>query len=331
MPALIDKSDPVIHRLNGAHRRAMRRWFVFIPDDGSIAWMNLHHLELFYYVARHGGISRAVRAMPYGIQQPAVSSQVLALEQDLNTKLFERQPFRLTPEGQELYDFARPFFDEAAALGNRMRDKHAPRLRIAASELILRDYLPVIIKAMKERHPSLRFGLKSGSQAQIEQWLQERHVDLAITPIYQRPASGLECMPIVKLPLVLLAPKSAKAESAEQLWARTPLLEPLIGMPAVEVITRTFCEGLKKKNIDWPIEIEAPSVDLITQYVANGYGYGVTVALPQLVKHPLVRVIALQGFDPVEVVALWRPPVTPLHDTLRSVIQVRARELWPGG
>ena len=32
--------------------------------------MNIHHLELFYYVARHGGISEAVRKMPYGIQHP---------------------------------------------------------------------------------------------------------------------------------------------------------------------------------------------------------------------------------------------------------------------
>lgn len=26
--------------------------------------MNVHHLELFYYVARHGGITSAVRKMP---------------------------------------------------------------------------------------------------------------------------------------------------------------------------------------------------------------------------------------------------------------------------
>src|ERR1044071_6948943 len=72
--------------------------------------MNVHHLELFYYVARSGGISRAVRHIPYGIQQPAVSSQMLLLERDLRTKLFERRPFRLTVEGQELYDAVRPFF-----------------------------------------------------------------------------------------------------------------------------------------------------------------------------------------------------------------------------
>ena len=37
---------------------------------------NLHHLELFYHVARHGGITAAARSMPYGIQQPAISGQI---------------------------------------------------------------------------------------------------------------------------------------------------------------------------------------------------------------------------------------------------------------
>src|ERR1700690_2902158 len=73
--------------------------------------MNIHHLELFYYVARHRGISSAVRHMPYGIQQPAVSSQILLLEQDLGVRLFERNPFRLTPAGEELDNFVRPFFE----------------------------------------------------------------------------------------------------------------------------------------------------------------------------------------------------------------------------
>ena len=87
--------------------------------------MNIHHLELFYYVARHGGISRAVRNMPYGIQQPAVSSQILLLEEDLGAKLFERQPFKLTHEGEELYAFVRPFFDNLFPMAERLRKQSA--------------------------------------------------------------------------------------------------------------------------------------------------------------------------------------------------------------
>ena len=73
-------------------------------------FVNIHHLELFYYVAKYEGITAAVRKMPYGIQQPAVSGQILHLEKDLGVKLFNRRPFALTPAGEELYDYLYPFF-----------------------------------------------------------------------------------------------------------------------------------------------------------------------------------------------------------------------------
>lgn len=63
--------------------------------------MNVHHLELFYYVAKHGGIMPAVRNIPYGIQQPAVSAQVAQLEEFLGVTLFQRRPFALTPAGEK--------------------------------------------------------------------------------------------------------------------------------------------------------------------------------------------------------------------------------------
>ena len=98
--------------------------------------MNVHHLELFYYVAKHGGISAAVRAIPYGIQQPAVSGQMGKLEEDLGVKLFERSPFKLTTTGMRLFAHVQPFFEGLEAVGERMREAVAPRLRVGAAELI---------------------------------------------------------------------------------------------------------------------------------------------------------------------------------------------------
>lgn len=77
--------------------------------------MNVHHLELFYYVARHGGISQAVRNMPYGIQQPAMSGQIINLEEFLGVTLFQRRPFQLTAAGEDLYRFIGPFFSTSTA------------------------------------------------------------------------------------------------------------------------------------------------------------------------------------------------------------------------
>ena len=83
--------------------------------------MNIHHLELFYYVAKFEGITAAVRKMPYGIQQPAVSGQLLQLEEKLGVKLFNRRPFALTPAGEELYDYCYPFFSRLRDVEERLR------------------------------------------------------------------------------------------------------------------------------------------------------------------------------------------------------------------
>jgi DNA-binding transcriptional LysR family regulator len=291
--------------------------------------MNIHHLELFYYVARHGGISRAVRNMPYGIQQPAVSSQIILLEEDLGVKLFERSPFKLTRAGEELFDFVRPFFENLDAMTVRLRKQSAPLLRIGASELVLRDYLPAVIGRLREHEPKLRLGLRSGFQAELEKWLLDREIDLAITPLDAKPPARLRCLRLLRLPLVLLVHKKSKIKSAAALLALGAVEEPLICLPQSEVMSRNFRKGLQLRQVDWPQAIEASSMDLVTRYVANGYGIGLSVNAAEVVKHPAVRVLPLDGFEPVEVAALWNGELTALLRAMLEESQRYIAQQWP--
>src|SRR5204862_2270878 len=100
--------------------------------------MNIHHLELFYFVAKHGGVAAAVRNIPYGIQQPAVSGQIAKLEESLGTKLFQRRPFALSPAGLELFEFIKPFFDNIEIVGESCvrtgrRNYALPRRRLCST------------------------------------------------------------------------------------------------------------------------------------------------------------------------------------------------------
>jgi DNA-binding transcriptional LysR family regulator len=291
--------------------------------------MNIHHLELFYYVARHGGISRAVRNMPYGIQQPAISSQVLLLEEDLGTKLFERQPFKLTPEGEELFAFVRPFFDNLLPVADKLRRKSAPVLRIGASELVLLDYLPPVIERLRRQEPKLRLALRSGFQDEVEQWLLDREIDLAIVPLGTKPPGRLRCLRLLSLPLVLVVPKKSKLKSAAELWEKGSVEEPLISLPASEVLTKNFRRGLERRGVEWPHSIEASSMELVTRYVANGYGVGVSLGDTEVVKDPDVRVLPMDGFDPVVMAALWSGALTPLVRLALEEAQRLVAIQWP--
>lgn len=290
--------------------------------------LNPHHLELFYFVALHRGISRAVRHIPYGIQQPAVSGQMLQLEQQLGTKLFIRTPFALTPAGEALFAHVRPFFAELDALETRLRAGLAPKLRLGAAEPILRDHLPVILRDLRRLHPALQLQLRSGYQAQLETWLLEREIDIAVTAIESRPSASLRRLSLAKLPLVLLVPRRSPLRSAEELWQHPTLAEPLICPAASETISRHFQRGLARHRRTWSPAIVASSMETVAHFVAEGYGLGVSVA--GATPHRGIRALPLRDFPTLEVAALWvgQPP-PPVSDAL-AALRAYAAQRWPG-
>ena len=295
----------------------------------AIDVINIHHLELFYYVAKFGGISAAVRQMPYGIQQPAVSGQILQLEENLGVTLFERQPFRLTREGEELLAFIKPFFDNVEQVGEKLRKNFAPQLRIGAAEPVLRHHLPTVIQRVKESHPGFRLVLRSGFQAEFETWLQNGEIDLAVVPLRRRPPAHTRSQRLLRLPLVLLAHRKTKIKTANDLWTRGTIAEPLIGLPPDEPVSELFQAELALRRVTWPVSTEASSLELITQYVANDGAFGVSVQLPEIVKHRDVRVLPLEGFEPLELAVVWRGEPTPLIRLALQEIQTYVRATWP--
>ena len=169
--------------------------------------MNVHHLELFYYVAKHGGISAAVRHIPYGIQQPAVSGQIAALEANLGVRLFERSPFRLTAAGRKLYSQIEAFFSGLDGLEGQLREADRPELRLGASELVLRLHISTVTQRLRARHPKLLLSLTPGYQMQFETWLRDGVIDLAIVPIEAKTKGRQSQLRLARVPLVLLVPK----------------------------------------------------------------------------------------------------------------------------
>lgn len=291
--------------------------------------MNVHHLELFYYVAKHGGISAAVRHIPYGIQQPAVSGQMRALEENAGAQLFERSPFRLTPAGEKLFAHVLPFFENMETVAASLREGAEPELRIGSSELVLRDHIPTVMQRLRARHPRVRLSLRSGYSSQLETWLRDGQIDLAIGPIEARPPARLRSLPLASVPLVLLVPKGAPLKSAAELWGRRKIAEPLVGLPASTSIMRSFQRELKRREVLWPQGVEATSVELVTRYVANGEGYGVNVNIASIIKHRDVRALPLPDFEPMTMGVLWRGEPPPVVSAMLTEVRRYAHETWP--
>lgn len=293
--------------------------------------VNVHHLELFYHVAKHGGISEAVRNMPYGIQQPAVSGQILQLEEDLGLKLLQRRPFALTPAGHELFAFVEPFFSKVEEAGARLRGETAQRLRLAAPSTILRDHLPNLLEQHRRTFPQLRLTLRDANQVAAENLLRKQEVDLAITELEGRPSSGIRCCDLLSLPLHLLVPQAHSVRSPAELWKKKEIADPLICMPASETITKLFRLGLRKLSINWPTAFEVSSLDLILSYVRAGFGIGISVVAPGEPSPVKIRQVPLTNFPPLVIAALWQGKLPPVAEAFLQQIKAHARHLKARG
>jgi len=289
--------------------------------------MNVHHLELYYFVAKYKGIANAVRNIPYGIQQPAVSAQVIQLENDLGTPLFQRRPFELTPAGEELYEFIQPFFENLDSVSENIRGGAAQTIRIGASQIVLNDHLPELLLDVRRDFSNLRPMLRDGIQPQIEAWLLTDEIDLGVTVIDSKPATELKSEKLIELPMVLLIPKKSKIKSAEEIFNQDRISQPLISLPQSEVLVKVFQAEMRRRKIDWPIGMEMNALNLINTYVAQGFGFGLTLQLPKNRPPAGLKQLSLEGFPEINIGALWRGKLSPLGQALVLRLKQYAKSL----
>lgn len=290
--------------------------------------MNVHHLELFFYVARHEGITEAVRKMPYGIQQPAVSGQILQLEQHLGVKLFQRRPFALTPAGEELYDFIHPFFSRIDQITGQLRGEESCHLRLAASASALGNHLPDVLVSLQREIPNLRLTLRELSNPDLEAALRKQEADVAVAILHRRIGPGIKSIKLLDLPLAIAAPVACPVNTFRELTesaAGGHLSHPLISLPKSEPVARLFQRGLLAGNLKWEPSMEVSELGLILNYVARGFGFGVAVDIPGAAWPEGVKKIRLPAhFPPLTLGALHAGELKPVAERFLQLVREQA-------
>lgn len=263
--------------------------------------MNVHHLELFFYVAKFEGITEAAKNMPYGIGQPAVSQQVADLEKYLGVRLFHRRPFALTPAGIELFRFISPFFSRLEQVEERIKGEESQHLRLAASGTVLTHHLPNVLEALRREFPDLRLTLKDLSVGEIEGALHRQEADVAITILHGKKPTGIKSVKLLELPLGLLVPANSNVEKFKDIADRAVvgrIHSPLIALPKHERVTQIFHDGLSKHGLVWNPTMEVTDLELIHAYVSHGFGLGLIVDIPGVELPVNVRRIKLPADFP---------------------------------
>ncbi|MFQ3660923.1 MAG: LysR family transcriptional regulator [Chloroflexaceae bacterium] len=145
--------------------------------------LDLYKLEIFARVAEAGSISQA--ATQLRMTQSGVSQHIKALEDSLGTPLFERgrRGVRLTPAGQQLYDYSEAIFRlvaEAELAVTDVRGLREGRLTIGATPGVSAYLLPEWVQAFGERYPNLTVIAQTATTPVLIGELRGGHMDLAV-------------------------------------------------------------------------------------------------------------------------------------------------------
>ena len=90
-------------------------------------WLNYHHLQYFWMVAKQGGLTKAAENLR--LSPSTISTQIGRLEEALGHKLFERQGRKLvlTDAGHVVYRYAEEIFLLGREIFDSLRDQPAKR------------------------------------------------------------------------------------------------------------------------------------------------------------------------------------------------------------
>jgi DNA-binding transcriptional LysR family regulator len=231
-------------------------------------------LKVFYTVSQKLSFTKAANEL--FITQPAVTKHINELEQQIQTRLFNRKgsTISLTPSGQILLRYAEQIFKLYASLENELAqitDIASGTLRIGASTTLSQYVLPRILAMFKKTYPSIQIQFLNGNSEFIEQQVMADKLDIAIVEgISHHPQIDYETF--VKDEIVLVARINNKFIQKTEINADELLTIPLVlreqGSGTLDVIHDALTQAdIPPKNL--LVEIHLDSTESIKQYLLH--------------------------------------------------------------
>src|SRR5215831_1475560 len=197
--------------------------------------MDFDQLETFLEVARLSSFSRA--AEKRFRTQPAISSQIRALEEEVGARLLDRSGGKvsLTASGKLFLKYAEETIEaRKAALTAIAETERVPRgeIIVGANEGTCLHILPEVFAHFKKQYPDVSVNIRRADYAKVLESVIDNSVDFGVVSM---PITDprLTAVLIHKDELVLIAPTKhplAKLKSASAAdIAQYPLVMPKVG------------------------------------------------------------------------------------------------------
>jgi DNA-binding transcriptional LysR family regulator len=265
--------------------------------------LDLHKLEIFYWVAEHKSFSQAAELL--SLRQPTVSAHVQELEKAVGGKLFYRIPGKvsLTPLGQMLMERAKnllSFKRETVAAVEQFHGTLSGELWVGGSSIPGEYILPQILGNFTKRFPHVKPILRIGDSAGIVEDVLDGKVELGFVG-FRSDDARLTFEKIWDDEMVLAVPKGHP-------WSKRQSI-PLTDLRTEKFISREHGSGtldsirqlIKKRHRSTEeilnVSMELGSTEAVKEALMAGFGYSILsrISISHELKEGTILEVPIRG------------------------------------
>ena len=242
--------------------------------------MNYERLKTFLVVAEKKSFSEAAKLLY--VTQPTITAQIKALEEELNTKLFERttKKVELTQSAKILMKYAREIIrlsDLAQKEIMQIEDTVYGDLSMGCSFTIGEYILPDFLKTFKGLYPLVQMEVNITNSNNIVSDIKDQRIDVGLieTPI-DDPDVVVE--PFMEDELIVIASPSHIAASNKKIslerLKRLPMIVKEKGSGTRAVVNQYLKQAAIEES-DLNIVMELGSTEAVKAVVESGLGVSI--------------------------------------------------------
>lgn len=263
--------------------------------------MQIESLKVFCDLAETESFTKA--AQINGVTQSAVSQQISSLERLFKSLLIERskKKFRLTREGQVLYEYSKQIIQTYDALQSQLQEIKniiSGTIRVATIYSIGLHDLPPYIKQFLKDYPTVHIHVEYRRANQVYEDVLGNVVDLGLVA-YPTKDPKLEVIPLRKDPLVLICHPQHPFAKQKTIKLKSLANQKFIGFEPDIPTRKALDKILKEHGVTVHIVLEFDNIETVKRAVEIDAGISIVpqVTISQEISKQTLASVQLDDGD----------------------------------